>query len=47
MRHLGTTITALCAANVWSFERLSERQVVRVVPGCLSHQSGRYPRKSD
>jgi uncharacterized membrane protein len=49
MRHLGTTIAALCAANAWSFVRPSKRHVVRIVTGGLSlmRQSGRYPRKSD
>jgi hypothetical protein len=49
MRHLGTTITALCAADAWSFVRPSKRYVMRIESGCLSHQtqSGRYPRKSD
>jgi len=49
MRHLGTTIAALCAADAWSFERLSTRIVMRVETGCLSQrqQSGRYPSKSD
>src|SRR5215510_14998997 len=49
MRHLGTTITALSAADAWSFVRPSNRYVMRIVSGCLSHQtqSGLYPRKSD
>src|SRR5437870_12459130 len=49
MRRLGTTIAALCATNAWSFERPSDRRIVRVETGCLSHQqqSGLYPSKSD
>ena len=49
MRHLGTTIAALSAANVWSLKRPIERIFVRVESGCLTHrqQSGRYPRQSD
>jgi len=49
MRHLGTIISALCAANAWSFVRLSKRYVVRIETGGLSHrqQSGPYPSKSD
>jgi hypothetical protein len=49
MRHLGTTIAALSAANVWSIKRPSERSLMRVESGCLTHrqQSGRYPRQSD
>jgi metal-dependent HD superfamily phosphatase/phosphodiesterase len=49
MRRLGTTILALSAANAWSFMRPSDRRVVRIETGYLSHrqQSGRYPRKSD
>ena len=49
MRHLGTTIAALSAADVWSLMRPIERIFVRVESGCLTHrqQSGRYPRQSD
>jgi hypothetical protein len=49
MRHLGTTIAALSAANVWSVKRPIERSFMRVELGCLAHrqQSGRYPRQSD
>ncbi len=38
MRRLGTYITALSAANAWSFNRPSDRRAMRVISGCLSHQ---------
>jgi hypothetical protein len=49
MRRVGTTILALSAANAWSFKRPSDRHVVRIETGYLSHrqQSGPYPSKSD
>ncbi len=49
MRHLGTTIAALSAANVRSLKRPGERSIMSVESGCLTHrqQSGRYPRHSE
>jgi hypothetical protein len=50
MRRLGTYISALSAAAAWSFNRPSDRCVMRVESGCLSHtkqQSGIRLSKSD